>query len=321
MNWRKSLNPVKDTNFALDKKNIFKAIKGKVRFSEALMNHTTFRVGGPAKFFIEPKDAHDLKLLLRLAKRYKIRLFVIGKGSNILVSDKGVDGLVLRLNAPYFKRLALKKNRLDIGSGALLNRIVIFAKEHGLSGIEFLAGIPGTLGGALMMNAGISRGVEGKKPMAENIGDIAEDIKVMDYDGNIKILNKSEIKFGYRKSSLSRYIILSARIKLVEKNKQEIENRIKKYLGYRKITQDLSRPSAGCIFRNSKGYSAGKLIDLCGLKGRRLGGAAISPKHANFILNLRAAHSRDILRLMDLARKKVNDKFNVGLEPEIKIWQ
>jgi len=294
--------------------NWWRNLKGRIRLAEPLKDHTYFKIGGPAKFFIEPQDPNDLKLLLSLVKRYNFPIFVIGRGSNLLISDKGINGVVLRLNAPWFNKLSYKDNYLEAGSGALLSRVVLFAKGHGLSGAEFLAGIPGTVGGALAMNAGIAQD-------NRSIAELVESVTVMDYRGNRKILNKKDIRFGYRTSSLSKYIILSALIKLNRKNKEQINDKIKAYLKYRKLTQDLSKPSAGCIFRNPTGNSAGRLIDLCGLKGKRIGGAGVSLKHANFILNLENAAARDVLQLTDLIKKEVRKKFNIDLKPEIKIWQ
>ncbi|MDP3732247.1 MAG: UDP-N-acetylmuramate dehydrogenase [Candidatus Omnitrophota bacterium] len=319
MSWWKNLNPVK--NKIVIREEIFNGIKGKIRLAEPLEEHATFKIGGPAKFFIEPKDLNNLKLSLGLVKKYNLAIFVIGRGSNLLISDKGINGVVLRLNTPYFKKLSYRDNYLNVGSGVLLNTVVLFAKEHGLSGAEFLAGIPGTVGGALAMNAGISEKVHSSEFIVHSIGDLIENVTVMDYAGNIKTLDKKDIKFSYRKSSLSKYIILSALIKLSRKNKEEIGNKIKAYLRYRKLTQDLSKPSCGCIFRNPAGHSAGRLIDLCGLKGKRIGGAGVSLKHANFILNLGKGSFRDICKLMDLIKKEVREKFNIDLKPEIKIWQ
>jgi len=279
-----------------------------------LKNHTTFKIGGKTQFFIEPKDTRDLKLVLRLVKRYRLPVHVIGRGSNILVSDKGIKGVVLRLSAPYFKKIFRKDNHLEVGSGVLLQRVILFAKDCGLSGAEFLSGIPGTIGGALAMNAGIGRG-------NHCIADLVKTVTVMDFAGKTKTLRKKDIKFGYRESSLARYVILSTCLRLTKKNKEEVKERIKEYLELRKATQDLSRPSAGCVFRNPEGDSAGRLIDLCALKNKRVGDACVSSKHANFILNLGQGRASDVLKLMDVLREKVKDRFNITLEPEIKIWQ
>ena len=290
----------------------WKELRGKVKLNYSLRNRTTFKIGGPAKFFFEPEDLKDLKLLLSLSNKHKIPFFVLGAGSNILVNDKGINGIVIRLNSPYFKKIIFKNNYIEAGSGAMLHQVMYLATRHSLSGAEFLAGIPGTLGGALVMNAGIP---------GENIGDLVEKIMVMDYKGNIKTLNKKDIKFGYRSSNLSKYIILKARLKLIKEAKKKIKHNINRYLDYRHAAQDVSLPSAGCIFKNPKAESAGRLIDLCGLKGRRMGGACVSVKHANFILNLKCAKAGDVLKLMNLIRKRVKNKFNINLETEIKIWK
>jgi len=290
----------------------WKKLKGKVRLKEPLRNKTTFKIGGPAKFFIEPRDSTDLKLLITCAKRYKIPILVIGSGSNILISDKGVRAIVLQLNSPFFKRILYNGNFLKAGCGLSLNELIQAAREHSLSGVEFSAGIPGTVGGALSMNAGA---------WGKNIGDLVESAEVMDYNGKIKILNKKDIKFGYRKSSLRKFMILSVCIKLTKKNRKEIKGNINKYLAYRRNTQDVSLPNAGCIFKNPPGKFAGRLIDLCGLKGGRRGNAFVSWRHANFILNQGNAHASDVLKLMNLIKNRVKQKFNIKLEPEIKIWK
>lgn len=302
--------------------NWWKHLKGKVKLREPLKNHTTFKIGGPAKFFIEPKDIDDLKVLLNLLKRYKLPFLLIGAGSNLLINDKGVDRAVLSLSSPYFKRIHLKNTSLKVAAGTMLNRVVLAAQRYGLSGLEFLVGIPGTIGGALAMNAGISEEVHNVHQFTvHSIGDVVKKVTVMDYNGNIKTLNKKDIKFGYRTSNLSKYIILDAQLKLFKRDKKEIKNRIKRYINYRKSTQDSTWNSAGCIFKNPKGYSAGKLIDLCGLKGEKIGNACISGKHANFILNTGQAKARDVFKLIDLIRKEVKNKFNITLKPEIKIWR
>ena len=294
MNWRKGL------------------IRGKIKFKEPLRDNTTFKIGGSANFFIEPKDIKDLKLLINLLRKDKIPHLVMGAGSNLLISDKGVKAAVIRLNAPYFGKLTKRGNCLDVGSGLMLNQLLRIAKENSLSGVEFLAGIPGTVGGAVMMNAGVGD---------RSFGDLVKEIKVMDYNGRIKVLRKNDIKFTYRKSNLARYIILSAALELTKGNKEKINKEIKKFLEYRRNSQDKTSPNAGCIFKNPKGESTGRLIDLCGLKGKRIGDACISRIHANFILNKGNAKAKEVLKLMDLIRKRVKSRFNINLQPEIKIWR
>jgi UDP-N-acetylmuramate dehydrogenase len=182
-----------------------------------------------------------------------------------------------------------------------------------LAGLEFLAGIPGTVGGALAMNAGA---------WGRSIGELVEKATVMDYNGDIEVLTKKQMKFSYRNSSLQKYIILNIYLKLKKKNKRIINEKITGYLAQRRNSQDNSLPNAGCIFKNpSERISAGRLIDLCGLKGRNIGDAFISLRHANFVLNKGNARARDVLKLMELAKREVRKKYRINLEPEIKIWR
>lgn len=288
-----------------------KTLKTIIRLNEPLKKKTTFKIGGNARFFCEPGSTAELKSLIISAKRDNIPFFVIGGGSNILINDKGVDGLVLKLSSNFFKGIFFKGSCCEAGSGIMLSRLIRVAAENGLSGLEFLAGIPGTLGGALCMNAGAGFNC---------IGDLVQKVKVMDYDGKIKVLPKKDIRFGYRCSGLEKYIILGGTLKLFPKDKDEIRKNIKKFIEHRRNTQDTVSFSAGCIFKNPPGESAGKLIDMCGLKGKSQGQARISLKHANFILNTKQARSGDVIKLISLIEKKVKQKFNVVLEQEIKIW-
>lgn len=292
--------------------NWWKRLKGKVRRAEPLRRHTTFKIGGPAEYLVEPYDISDLRLLLSCAKKYRFPFSIIGLGSNILVNDKGVEGAVLRLSSPFFRKISFRGNRVSAGAGTRLSRLLLAGQKQGLGGLEFLAGIPATLGGALAMNAGAA---------GKGIADLVEKATVMDYNGNIKILNKDNIGFDYRKSNLSRCIILNAQLRLKKDNSKKIKKTISECLDYRRESQDLSFPSAGCIFKNPKGRPAGMLIDLCGLKRKRIGDACVSDRHANFILNRGHSSARDVLRLMDLIRKEIRKKFRITLEPEIKIWQ
>lgn len=292
--------------------NWWKDLHGRIALNEPLKDKTTFKIGGRASFFIEPLDIQDLRRLILLAKKNKVSLFVLGAGSNVLICDNLLKGAVLRLSSPAFNNIIVKGNRVIAGSGLALIKIVQFSRVNNLSGLEFLAGIPGTLGGALAMNAGA---------WGKEICDLVEKIKIMDYNGKVRMLNNKEIKFSYRKSSLAKYIILEAQLKLVKEKPDKISRQINKYLLQRKESQDLSFPSAGCIFKNPKLGSAGRLIDLSGLKGRASGGACISRRHANFILNKDNAKACDVLRLIKLAKGRVKKEFNIILKPEIKIWK
>lgn len=292
--------------------NWLRNLRGKVKLGEPLKRHTTFKIGAAAKYFVEPKDIPDLKLLLNLSKRHKIPLRVLGAGSNILASDRGIKAIILRLNSPAFKKTTWQDNSVEAGSGIRLGQLARLAGARGLSGLEFLAGIPGTLGGALMMNAGA---------WGKNIADLVAYVRVMDYNGQSQTLKDKDIKFRYRATNLGRFIILGAGLRLRKFEQDQISAELKEYLRRRRESQDLSRPSAGCVFKNPKNKSAGALIDKCGLKGKRFGDAVISPKHANFILNMGRAKASDVLKLMSLMRKEVKQRFHILLEPEIKIWK
>ncbi|MGA2774621.1 MAG: UDP-N-acetylmuramate dehydrogenase [Candidatus Omnitrophota bacterium] len=292
--------------------NWWKSLKGKVKRSEPLNKHTTFRLGGRADFFIEPKDNQDLKLLLNYAKIHKLKLLLIGSGSNILAKDGNIRKIIAHLNSGYFAKIKFENNYCEAGSATVLARLIKAAHARSLAGLEFLTGVPGTVGGALVMNAGA---------WGKEIADFLTEVKVMDYNGRVRLMKKEEIKFGYRSSSLDKYIILGAKFKLSRDSEKNIGNRIADYLKKRRSSQDNAFPNAGCIFRNPRGTSAGKLIDLCGLKGRCAGGAVISKKHANFILNRKNASAQDVLELVKLIKREVRNKFRINLETEIKIWQ
>lgn len=313
MNWSKNLNRIKNTPRSFRGPDVFDEVKGVIRKDELLSSYTTFKIGGPAEYFVEPLDFDDLRLLVKLAGKYKMPFLIIGAGSNLLVSDRGINGLVIKLNSPNFKKLSFDNNIVMAGSGCLLSQVIKNSQKHCLSGIEFLAGIPGTVGGALVMNAGIS---------GKNISDLVEDITVMDYNGAIKNLTRSKIKFGYRRSNLSKYIVLSACLRLSINRQAEIQSAIKNYLDSRKDKQEFSLPSAGCVFKNHHFMGpAGRLIDLCGLKGKRIGGACVSKKHANFIVNMGKASAADVSTLMKIVKEKVENRFKITLKPEIKIWK
>lgn len=297
-----------------------------MKINERLAGHTSFKVGGPVQFWIEPKGLSDLQNLVNLACKKEMPLRIIGAGSNILVDDRGIKGAVVKLNSPYFNRISvcpysnhltqkgrrigvgLNQQVISAGAGVSLARLLRYAQNAGLSGCELLAGIPGTVGGALIMNAG-------------NIGDNVLDITVMDRQGGVKILKRKDIQFGYRESELGRYIILNAHLKLIKKDRRAVSKIINEYLDYRQRTQDLSRPSAGCIFKNPDSNSAAYFIERCGLKGSSFQDAVVSSKHANFILNKGKASSADILRLIRHITRCVKKGFNLYLEPEIRIWR
>ncbi len=283
---------------------------------ESLKNHTTFKIGGPARLFYRPLNILELQRLIKDSREQGQKVLILGAGSNLLVSDRGVDAAVVKLDSAAFSKIKNKGDLVEVGAGKPVNQLLAFCAGKGLSGLEFMAGIPGTVGGALAMNAGVS--LNGKKLA---IGDLVESVRVMDYNSNLKIFDRAKLKFGYRQSSLAKHIILSVSLRLIPKNKRAVKRKTAEYLLRRKATQDYSAPNAGCVFKNPPRDSAGRLIDSCGLKGRKIGGAMVSCKHANFILNAGHATSRDVLELMRAIRKEVKKKYKIILDPEIKIWK
>jgi len=295
--------------------NCPKGFRGSVRRNEPLAGLTSWKIGGPAKFIVEPGSGQDLSLMLAHFEREGILFLVLGGGSNLLVDDGGVEAAVLRLCSPGFSGLVFRGCLAEAGAGVPLRKFVASAAAAGLCGFEFLAGIPGTVGGAVMMNAG--KGREGG-----SIADIVESVTAVDRSGREIELRRRSINFSYRESGLDGLIITSVKLKLAgAADSQAVKKRIGEYVCYRVSTQDFTRPSAGCVFKNPPGDSAGRLIDACGLKGRRSGGAAFSQRHANFILNLGGAFSSDVRTLMESAVSSVKERFSVTLEPEVRLWR
>lgn len=285
----------------------------KVYFDEPLSHHTTFHIGGPASLFIKAQDKKELKSLLAILPKTATPYYILGGGSNLLVGDKGVGGVVIKLDGA-FTEFAFKKEALLAGAGVELAPLRGEACKRGLSGLEFTAGIPGTLGGAIIMNAGISP--------AENIGVIVKRVEIMDKSGKTRWLSPREIDFGYRRASIPPgSIILKAEIRLKKASPSAIEKKMRLLWRKRRKTQPWSEKNAGCIFKNPPGgYSAGALIEKAGLKGKSCGRASISTLHANFIINQGQAKARDVLKLMREAQEKVYNLFGVKLEPEIVVW-
>ena len=287
-----------------------------IRPRERLAAHTSFRIGGPAAFWAEPKDAKELKKILFFAREKRIPTFVLGGGTNVLASDNGFNGIIIHLGSPAFKGIAIRGTSIKAGAGHSTPALVRLCCSKGLSGLESLVGIPGTLGGAVYMNAG-----GWSSPLYKNIGDFVTSLKVMDYDGNIRTLKRTDIEFGYRKSKLSSYIILEATLKLGREDSGVLTSRCSKFLKMKKQKQVLDMPSAGCVFKNPRDFqfTTGQLIDMLGLKGSKIGGAQISQKHANFIINRNSATCKDVLKLIDIVARKVMENYRIQLELEIKV--
>jgi len=294
-------------------------IKGKVLYDEPMGRHTSFRVGGPAEIWAEPDDFDDLGTCIMLAKDRNMPIVVVGGGTNLLVKDVGVKGMVVSMTSPKMRKIYYGDVKVDVSSAVRLGEFIRSSADNSLGGLEFLAGVPGTVGGAVFMNAGARH--YGKKDVWKSIGDFIEEVKAMDYDGNTHILTKKELNFGYKSSGLKNMIITEVKFLLIKEDKENILSEYNEYLKKKKLTQDLNLPSAGCVFKNPAGTlkSAGELIDKCGLKGKRIGGALVSRRHANFIVNAGGATSDDIIALIGIVKNEVKDKFAIELELEIEI--
>ncbi|HUV81001.1 MAG TPA: UDP-N-acetylmuramate dehydrogenase [Patescibacteria group bacterium] len=291
--------------------NINKLLPG-VKKNVSLAEQTTFKIGGRAKYFFSARMERDLIKAVTAAKKLKLPFFILGGGSNLLASDKGFKGLVIKMQNTKYQILNTK---IIVGAGVLLNKLVSLSVEKSLTDLEWAAGIPGTIGGAIRGNAGAFG-----KSMKDIVGTVTV-LETKNKEPKIKILKNAQCGFAYRDSIFKKkknLIILSAELQLEKGKKKEIENKIKKYSEYKKKNHPWNYPSAGSVFKNPSGFSAGELISKCGLKDKKAGKAKISEKHANFIVNLGGASSTDVKKLINLAKKSVKNKFKIDLEEEIK---
>ncbi|HSG72124.1 MAG TPA: UDP-N-acetylmuramate dehydrogenase [Planctomycetaceae bacterium] len=282
-----------------------------LKADEPLAKYTWMKVGGPAQFLAEPRSTEELQALVTRCHEQQIPMHLLGGGSNLLVRDDGVSGVVLKLDATCFAEVAVEGTLVRAGGGALLSKLVSESVRHSLEGLEVLAGIPGTVGGALHGNAGGRGG---------DIGQFVKSATVLTAKGEIFVRKEDELSFAYRKSSIDELVILEAEFQLREGDEADITQRMRKLWIMKRSTQPLSFQSAGCIFKNPRGLSAGALIEQSGMKGTRVGGAEISDRHANFIVTDEKATAHDVLRLIDLIKARVADQFGVDLELEINIW-
>jgi len=282
-----------------------------VRRDEPLAMHTWFQLGGPAEYLAEPTLADELVALVQRCHEEDIPIRVLGSGSNILVRDEGVPGLVLRLATPAFCHIDVQRETVSAGAGAKLGRVVTTAVHYGLAGIESLVAIPGTLGGALHGNAGAHGG---------DIGQWTAEVTVVTSAGEVLQRQREELVFGYRQSSLDEPVIVNVKLELERDDPRELARRLQKQWILRKASQPMGHQCAGCVFKNPRGVSAGELIEQAGLKGTRIGGAVVSDRHANFIVAEPEATSSDVLRLIDLVRSQVRDRLGVELELELEVW-
>ncbi len=292
--------------------SLFSGLKEIVETDYPLAKRTWYGLGGPADYFIRPKTTEQLKEAVRLCNENKIKIYVMGFGSNLLIDDKGVRGAVIKLDTEQFTQIDFNEQEVTAWAGAELSKLVLTCVEKGLSGIEATTGIPGSIGGAVKMNAGGNFG---------DFGTAVESVTLMDNDGNVFEKSKPELEFDYRRTNITAKFILNARLNLTGADPEQIMRTVKEIWIYKKNNQPLNTKNSGCIFKNPSGASAGALIDRAGLKGLQIGGAVVSEKHANFIVAETGCKSRDVMRLMEIIKQRVKEQFDIDLEPEIEIWE
>lgn len=285
--------------------------KGTVLTEEPMNRHTSFQIGGPAEIFVQPATGEEVRQAICLAREEQVPFFVVGNGSNLLVSDDGFRGMILQIGR-NLQDISVKNNVICAQAGAPLSRVARTALEHGLTGMEFAAGIPGSLGGAVAMNAGAYGG---------EMKDILVDVEVLTPDGGIKVLTPGGLDLSYRHSCIFEkdYIVLRVHLRLEKGDKTAIKNRMNELAKARREKQPLEYPSAGSTFKRPQGYFAGALIQDAGLKGYTVGGAQVSEKHSGFVINRGGATAEEVLFLINQVQKKVKNRFGVTMEPEVRM--
>ncbi len=284
---------------------------GDIKIDASLSKYTTYKVGGIAKILVYPKSIEKLISLMKIINREDIKYFILGNGSNVLFSDDVYDGIIIKLD--YFDEISFLDNIVHVGAGYPLIKLSLECARRGLSGLEFASGIPGTLGGAVFMNAGA---------YGSNMKGVIKDVTVLTPELKIKTLTKDQMKFDYRESFLQHhkgYICLGATLELGHGEREMLEEIIKDRKLKRKRTQPLEYPSAGSVFRNPEGLFAGKLIEDLNLKGYHVGGAEISTKHANFIINTGNAKASDIKEIIDHVKEEAKEKYDINLRVEQRL--
>ena len=291
--------------------NIFSGLEKIVEPNYSLARRTWYGLGGPADYFIRPRTIEQLRNIVQRCNENEIRIYVMGFGSNLLISDNGLRAAVIKLEAEEFSQIQFDDEQVTAWAGVELSKLVLTCVKKGLSGIEALTGIPGSIGGAIKMNAGGNFG---------DIGTAVETVTLMDSDGNVFEKTKPVLCFDYRRTNITAKFILNAQLKLTTGDPEQIMRTVKEIWIYKKNNQPLNTINSGCIFKNTRGVSAGALIDRAGLKGLQIGGAAVSEKHANFIIAQKGCKSRDVMRLIDAMKERVKEQFGIELELEIEIW-
>jgi UDP-N-acetylmuramate dehydrogenase len=292
--------------------NPFAGLDEIVQENHALARRTWYRIGGPARWFIQPRSVEELREAARRCAECSVRIFVLGLGANLLVSDEGVDGAVFRLDSEYWRRVRYDKSIVEAAAGVDMQKLLIRTVRQGLAGIECLAGIPGTVGGGVRMNAGGKFG---------DIGGVVTRVLVMDAQGHVFERTKDDLVFDYRSTNIAATFILETTLELEEDDPQRIMRRTKEIWMYKRNTQPLNSKNCGCIFKNPRGLSAGALIDQAGLKGFRCGGAEVSAKHANFIIANPGCTAADVLKLIKIIKEKVYEQKQIVLEEEVQVWK
>lgn len=282
----------------------------RVLVNEPMAGHTTFRIGGPTDYFIEAADAEEIRWAIAVCREEGLPWFVLGRGSNLLVGDRGFRGVVLSVYRE-FQGIETEQETVRVKAGTLLTTLTGKLLEESLTGMEFASGIPGTVGGAVMMNAGAYGG---------EMKDVVREVTVLTPEGEILCLSAAEMKFGYRTSVVKEkeYIVLSAVLELKKGDPEEIRRKMQELKAKRVEKQPLEYPSAGSTFKRPEGYFAGKLIMDAGLAGARVGGAQVSEKHCGFVVNTNNATAADVRELMSRVQKTVEEKYRVRLEPEVR---
>ena len=286
--------------------------KDNIKIDEEMKNHTSLRVGGKANYLIEPTTEKEIESLVKLMIELKEPYFIIGRGSNLLVRDEGINGVVIKIT-DKFSGINISDNTLTVKSGTSLASVAKYAYKNSLSGIEFASGIPGSIGGAIAMNAGAYGG---------EMKDIVESVKIVDDLGNIRILSNKDMEFSYRRSLLTNnpyYIVLEVIINLNKGDKENIYNEMKTRADKRTLSQPLDKCNCGSTFKRPEGHFAGQLIEDCGLKGFSMNGVEVSSKHAGFVVNNGKSTATDMINMIEYVKEKVKDKFDITLEEEVKI--
>jgi UDP-N-acetylmuramate dehydrogenase len=291
--------------------NPFEGIDSPITENYPLAPHTWYKIGGPARWFIQPRSLEDLQLASQRCLENNLPVHVLGLGANLLVSDEGVPGAVIRLDQDFFTQSTITKTQVEAGAGVDMQKLIIKTVRAGLAGLEVLAGIPGTIGGGVRMNAGGKFG---------DLGATVSRVRVMTADGEIYERSKDDLVFDYRSTNISAPFILGATLDLEEEDPDTLAKHMKEIWMYKRNSQPLNAKSAGCIFKNPRGLSAGALIDQAGLKGFSVGGAEVSSVHANFLVAHPGCRASDILHLIKIIKEKVYDKNQILLESEVKIW-